>query len=87
MKHLLLNIKWAYQRAIIGYDDRIYWSFEDYFGDFIPTIKKFCEEQLEKKDFIELNPDRSKVFITTLALTDSSEFWEYFGKNMGYFWD
>ena len=47
---MIKEIKWAYQRVVRGYDDRIYWGMDEYFSQFIPAIKKFCENELEYCD-------------------------------------
>lgn len=70
-----------------------------YFSQFIPAIKKFCENELECYDKY-LNENRFKVYKETLKLikkVDKStcknigkniqSFWRYFGENIGYFWN
>ena len=96
---MIREIKWAYQRVVRGYDDRIYWGMDEYFSQFIPAIKKFCENELECYDKY-LNEDRFKVYKETLKLikkVDKStcknidknilSFWKYFGENIGYYWN
>lgn len=95
---MIKEIKWAYQRVVRGYDDRIYWAMDEYFSQFIPAIKEFCENELEYCDK-NLNKNRFKVYKETLKLikkVDKSSFknidkniqsfWKYFGENIGYFW-
>ena len=95
---MIKEIKWAYQRVVRGYDDRIYWAMDEYFSQFIPAIKEFCENELEYCDK-HLNENRFKVYKETLKLikkVDKSSFknidkniqsfWKYFGENIGYFW-
>lgn len=95
---MIREIKWAYQRVVRGYDDRIYWAMDEYFSQFIPAIKEFCENELEYCDK-NLNKNRFKVYKETLKLikkVDKSSFknidkniqsfWKYFGENIGYFW-
>ena len=96
---MIREIKWAYQRVVRGYDDRIYWDMGAYFSQFIPAIKEFCEHELEYCDKY-VNKNRFKVYKETLKLikkVDKSSyenidkniqsFWKYFGENIGYFWN
>ena len=96
---MIKEIKYAYQRVVRGYDDRIYWGMGEYFSQFIPAIKEFCENELEYYDK-HLNENRFKVYKETLKLirkVDKSScknidkniqsFWRYFGENIGYFWN
>lgn len=96
---MIKEIKYAYQRVVRGYDDRIYWDMGAYFSQFIPAIKEFCENELECCDKY-LNENRFKVYKETLKLikkVDKStcknidkniqSFWRYFGENIGYFWN
>lgn len=96
---MIKEIKYAYQRVVRGYDDRIYWDMGAYFSQFIPAIKEFCENELEYYDK-HLNENRFKVYKETLKLikkVDKSScknidkniqsFWRYFGENIGYFWN
>ena len=55
MGDLLREIKWAYQRAVHGYDERIMWGFAGYLNDFIPPLKEFCEQELTDKEIMKLN--------------------------------
>lgn len=100
MKDIINKIKWAWQRAIRGYDDTFMWEMDTYFNYyFTPAIKKFCQTQLaESRDERFL-----KVFQTMLEKIEAwekmdildtykhpnagSEMWSYFGKNIGYFWN
>ncbi len=43
----LLRLKWAYQRAMYGYDETIIFDFESYIGAFIPQLKTLCEIEIE----------------------------------------
>lgn len=97
------KIKWAYQRVVRGYDDRIFWGFDGFFQETImPPLKQFCQEQLEQHELMSLNPKRKSIYRRTLALIDALEneepmdFYQkdnigklagYFGKNIGYYWD
>ena len=96
---MIKEIKYAYQRVVRGYDDRIYWDMGAYFSQFIPAIKEFCEHELEYCDK-NFNKNRFKVYKKTLKLikkVDKSSyenidkniqsFWKYFGENIGYFWN
>ena len=64
---MIKEIKYAYQRVVRGYDDRIYWDMGAYFSQFIPAIKKFCENELKYYDK-HLNENRFKVYKETLKL-------------------
>lgn len=102
MKNLKNQIKWAYQRIIRGYDDRIYWEFDTYFDRFINPLEKFCLGELAK-EHIKLNPIREEVFKETLRLvheyknsTDedfykqdnpTNKLWGYMGKNITHYWN
>jgi hypothetical protein len=96
------EIKWAWQRVVRRYDDRIFWSFDSYFITMIEPLKKFCSEELADEKHMELNPERKSVFEETIKLIDIWEHEEYeamfngtnitklathFGKNINYFWD
>ena len=103
MKNILNEIKYAYQRVIRGFDDRIYWEFDSYFSQFIPPLKQFCETELKNTENMEYNPLRKEVFMETLKLIKNFEeieykafyeeinpinkLWSYFGKNIGYYWN
>jgi hypothetical protein len=103
MKNILREIKYAYQRVVRGYDERIMWEFDSYFSQFIPPLKKFCENELSEKEIMKNNPRRAKVYKKMLGLIDDfdkmeysafykepnevSKLWEYFGKHIGYFWN
>lgn len=97
----LREIKWAWQRVVRGYDDRVYWQFDDYFIQIIPALKNFCKEELETES-IDLNPERKEIYKQTLEHILSwenetyEEMWsskklstllEYVGKNIGYYWN
>ena len=103
MKNILNKIKYAYQRVIRGWDERIFWEFDSYFSQFIPPLKKFCENELKDTEIMNYNPLRKDVFIETLRLIKNfnemehktiydeinpiNELWSYFGKNIGYYWN
>ncbi len=62
------KIKWAWQRVLRGYDDRLFWGLDGYLADnIIPGVKRFCEKELENKEVMELNLNRKGVFLETLA--------------------
>ena len=99
---MIQEIKWAYQRVVRGYDDRIYWAFDDYFIQFIPPLKEFCEEEL-KEEYMDSNPELVRVYNKTLKLIEGLEnmeeldfveksekiltFWRYFGNHIGCYWN
>lgn len=97
----LLQIKWAWQRVVRGYDDRVTWGFDGYFIQIIPALKEFCEHY-PTLEHASLNPDRMMIFKQTLNYiyawesqtyedeflgTRLSELMEYVGKHIGYYWD
>lgn len=100
---ILREIRWAYQRVVRGYDDRVYWQFDDYFIQIIPALKNFCLDELKKEYTTkELNKARYEVFTKTLKYISAYEkevedgLWEnkklsklleYVGKNIGTYWD
>ncbi len=98
MKDFFREIKYAYQRVRYGFDERLYWEFESYFAQFIPPLKQFCEDEYDPEN----NLKRSEIYKTTLELIDiwekqtyeeiwdgkkTTELWEYFGKNITYYWN
>ena len=103
MKNIFREIKYAYQRVVRYYDDRIFWEFDSYFYSFLPAIKKFCQDELKDVGIMENNPKRKEVFTHTLELAEKLEkmppehffdcpneetdFWEYFGKNITIYWN
>ncbi|MBI4029090.1 MAG: hypothetical protein HY376_01875 [Candidatus Blackburnbacteria bacterium] len=97
------EIKWAYQRVVRGYDDRVMWGLGYYFEQVTPAIEKFCRENVADEEYIKINADRYVIFKKTLELlkeyqnmnledcykhpNQESRFWSYIGENVGYFWD
>lgn len=73
MRYFLLQIKWAYQRVVQGYDDRVYWQFDSYFIQIIPALKKFCVNQLQDTQHMNLNGRRCEVYRKTLELIQEWE--------------
>jgi hypothetical protein len=100
--NILREIKYAYQRVRYGFDERIYWELDSYFEQFIPAIKKFCENELAE-EWIDFNPKRKKVFKRTLKLIKELEepkaekafgyeaeierLWSYVGGNITIYWN
>lgn len=74
-KALSREIKWAYQRVVRGYDDRVYWGFDCYFLRVMPALKSFCEDylKLENGERAKLNPERANIFRKTITLIDEWE--------------
>ena len=99
---MINQIKWAYQRVVRGYDDRIFWGFGEYLEMIIPAIKSFCEEELKTEE-IGFNRNREQAFKKTLKIINDYEnmdiqeyfsrkgadakLWKHFGENIGYFWN
>ena len=101
MRNILLEIKWAYQRIMRGYDDRIHWGFDEYFKVSIDPLYEFCM-QWASRDYAHLNPKKLLVFANTIILIDEyrkvqdtwregnealSKLLEHVGKHIGYYWD
>ena len=66
MKDILNNIKYAFQRAIRGYDERIFWEFDSYFAQFIKPLEEFCLNELADAEMMKNNPEREKVYTETI---------------------
>lgn len=101
MRNILNEIKWAYQRVVRGYDDRVMWGFDSYFLAVIDPLREFCLEYAAR-DYAHLNEERLKIFYQTVMLIDEykavedtwsqrdkalSNLFEHVGKNIGYYWD
>lgn len=98
---LFKSIKYAWQRAVRGYDERIMWGFSDYFNQCIPALKEFCEKEIPENE--EYNPDRVAIYKKTLELitafekmpsenywkhpNEESELWKFVGEHIGWYWD
>ncbi len=94
------TIKYAWQRVIRGYDERIAWGFDTYFNQFIPALKEFCKEQLPEKEVY--NPKSFAIYKKTLRLIDDfekmpyqdfykhpnpqSELWKFVGEHISWYW-
>ena len=96
------QIKWAYQRVVKGYDDRIYWGFDSVVYTIREPLKKFCEDWFLDREVARLNPGKTKVISRTLYLiekwenetneesiygTNMKKLAKHFGGNIGYYWD
>ena len=44
---LFRAVKYVWQRAVRGYDEKIFWGFGGYFSTFAEPLKKFCEKELK----------------------------------------
>jgi hypothetical protein len=102
MKNIFNEIKWAYQRVVRGYDDRIFWGFDGYLCDFLKPLKEFCTHYLTLEQ-ASLNPQRVTVYKHTLKLIKKWEvqggdvcdfndksllaMWSYIGKHINWYWD
>jgi hypothetical protein len=103
MKDLFREIKYAYQRVVMGYDDRIFFELDGYFDQFIPPIKEFCQTQVKQEKLMKLDPKRKDLFEETLKRIDAYEkmdfkdlmkwneitkdLWGLIGENITSFWD
>lgn len=101
MRNILNQIKWAWQRVVRGYDDRVMWGLDAYFLAILDPLYEFCMEWASR-DYAELNPEKLEVFANTVALIDDyredQDTWrvsnekcailfEYVGKHINYYWD
>jgi inhibitor of KinA sporulation pathway (predicted exonuclease) len=70
MRNIINEIKWAWQRVVRGYDDRVYWGFDGYFLKIIPALEDFCKDylKLDGGERAKLNPHRAEVFEKTIYL-------------------
>ena len=103
MREFFREIKYAYERVVKGWDSRIMWEFDTYFSQFIPPLKEFCQNQLKDKELMKINPKRKEVFTETLKrikayekmdcvsgyakVNEETLLWEYFGANIGTYWN
>ncbi len=103
MKNIIREIKYAYQRVRYGYDSRLKWDFADYFSQFIPPLKEFCEEELKELKNCADNEKRKEIYQTTLDLIYDFEFppdgsfykehkeenkmWTYIGARLSWYWN
>jgi len=96
---LFKTIKYAYQRVVRGYDERIYWSFGDYLFQFLDPLEEFCQKEL-KNESIGFNSKRKLIYKTTLEKImlfkkadykveniKAQEMWKYIGENMMWYWN
>ena len=103
MRELYFTIKYALQRAIRGYDERIEkgWGADILICDAIPGIKKFCENELKtipKKG----NEERVAIFKETIKLINNynkrnknwkieidsyDEMIDYIGSHIRWYWN
>lgn len=103
MINIIREIKWAWQRVVKGYDDRVFWDFSDYFMAVMPALRIFCEEELRKEES-RLNPERTEIFKKTMELIDAcqpaegffdfdeeqkaeDELLKYVGLHASWYWD
>ena len=102
IKNIIRGIKYAYQRVIRGYDERIKWEFDSYFSQFIPPLKEFCEERLKKMS-IDGNEKRRGIYNNTLDLiydfenmpyenyykddNEENKMWTYIGARLSWYWN
>lgn len=99
---LFKSVKYAWQRVVRGYDERIMWGFSDYFNQVIPALKEFCEKEIadDKEGY---NENRVAIYKETLNRIDAfekmsateyyghpnqeSELWKYVGEHICWYWD
>jgi hypothetical protein len=67
MRNILNQIKWAYQRVVRGYDDRIKWGFDTYLEDIVmKPLREFCTEELVDNQ----DDTRAIIYPETIRLID-----------------
>lgn len=72
-KYMINEIKWAWQRVVRGYDDRVFWGFDSYFLQVMPALKEFCHNYIKDANRCNLNPERAAIFSSTLSKIISYE--------------
>ena len=96
---LFKSIKYAYQRVVSGYDERIKWEFSSYLNQIIPVLKEFCQEHISEKE--EYNSERIAIYKKTIELINAfekvsyesyynkeeSELWKFVGEHISWYWD
>lgn len=75
IKDFLREIRWAYQRAIRGWDETALWGLDSHFErTVIPPLKQFCQGYMElDAERHRLNPERTEVCKKTLELIKNYE--------------
>lgn len=102
MSNLFREIKWAYQRVVRGYDDRVNWGFDEYFLNVIPELKRWCQEYCKDSDNKKLNYKHWQICKETIRKIQDYENQTYFedylgrktslmmrfiGKNINFYWN
>ena len=98
------EIKFALQRAFRGYDDKVSlgWGLEQYFEQIIPSIKEFCEYELNEMSQVEHSTDWTNAYKNTLKLIkdwedkdykaldenkELSKLFQYISKHIDWYWN
>ena len=59
---MLYKIKWAYQRAVRGYDDTAFWSLNSYLTDIaLPVLKRYRKEKSGYPSTLESKEEWDKI--------------------------
>ncbi len=98
MNNIFREIKYAYQRVVRGYDERLMWGFDSYLEQIIPAIKEFCKRETiddkritiysKMQELIKDWEDKNNGFDDWYKYPNSSsKMWKHFGQYIGYFWD
>lgn len=93
------RLKWAYQRAFRGFDERVTWGLDSHLESITNEIMKIAEELLEHtvntkevedmlKEVIRLGGVcYSEGFVDRASYRDEYyEMWKLVGANLAYFW-
>ena len=70
MRNIYREVKWAWQRVVRGYDDRVFWGFDGYFMKIIPALEEFCTSYfaIDDGERAKMNPERAAIFSETIYL-------------------
>ena len=63
------SLKYAYQRLTRGYDETIYWGFDEYLEMILPPLRSFCLKRLDDGGVI-LSYKRREIYRPTVLLID-----------------
>jgi len=100
MKELLTTIKFAYQRAVRGYDDRVKlgYGLDGVLEDYLVPLRDFCVRKVYRNGYhnVEdiyyetvcfINEYLSSELNTKDNHKKSDEMWKYIGAHIGCYWD
>jgi len=67
------QIKWAFQRVVRGYDDRITCSYDSHLLLMMKPLKQSCLEWLGDRDWAEHFTGRKEIYEKTVELIEKWE--------------